>query len=74
MINIQVDHVSLDSTVLKVHPDSAGALKNSQSIGKSRDGWTTKNHMVSARHNNAVAWSLSSGQAGDASDGKNRVG
>lgn len=26
-INIQVDHVSLDSTAVKVHPDGTGALK-----------------------------------------------
>lgn len=25
--NIQVDHVSLDSTAVKVHPDGTGALK-----------------------------------------------
>ena len=28
VINIQVDHVSLDSTAVKVHPDGTGALKN----------------------------------------------
>ena len=28
IINIQVDHVSLDSTAVKVHPDGTGALKN----------------------------------------------
>ena len=27
VINIQVDHVSLDSTAVKVHPDGTGALK-----------------------------------------------
>ena len=27
IINIQVDHVSLDSTAVKVHPDGTGALK-----------------------------------------------
>ena len=27
VINIQVDHVSLDSTIVKVHPDGTGALK-----------------------------------------------
>ena len=26
-VNIQVDHVSLDSTAVKVHPDGTGALK-----------------------------------------------
>jgi transposase len=27
IINIQVDHVSVDSTAIKVHPDGTGALK-----------------------------------------------
>jgi hypothetical protein len=27
IIDIQVDHVSLDSTAVKVHPDGTGALK-----------------------------------------------
>ena len=27
VINIQVEHVSLDSTAVKVHPDGTGALK-----------------------------------------------
>lgn len=27
VINIQADHVSLDSTAVKVHPDGTGALK-----------------------------------------------
>ncbi len=30
VINIQVDQVSLDSTIVKVHPDGTGALKNGQ--------------------------------------------
>jgi transposase len=32
VINIQVDHVSLDSTAVKVHPDGTGALKKRSSI------------------------------------------
>jgi transposase len=27
MINLKIEHVSLDSTVIKVHPDGTGALK-----------------------------------------------
>jgi hypothetical protein len=35
LINIQVDHVALDSTAVKDHPDGTGALKNGeQCIGK----------------------------------------
>jgi len=72
VINIQVDHVSLDSTAVKVHPDGTGALKKNgpQSIGKSRAGWTTKIHMVAADARTAVTFSLSPGQAGDAPEGR----
>ena len=31
-INIQVNHVSLDSTAVKVHPDGTGALKKRSTI------------------------------------------
>lgn len=51
----------------KVHPNGTGVLKSgSQSIGKSRGGWTAKVHRVAADHNRAVALSLSPGQEGDA--------
>ena len=71
VINIQVEHVSLDSTAVKVHPDGTGALKNGpQSIGKSCAGWTTKIHMVAADAQTAVTFSLSPGQAGDAPEGR----
>jgi len=41
IINIQVDHVSLDSTAVKVHPDGTGALKktvNNLSVSRGPDG------------------------------------
>ena len=41
IINIQVDHVSLDSTAVKVHPDGTGALKktvNNLSVNHGPDG------------------------------------
>jgi transposase len=41
VINIQVDHVSLDSTAVKVHPDGTGALKktvNNLSVSHGPDG------------------------------------
>jgi transposase len=40
-INIQVDHVSLDSTAVKVHPDGTGALKktvHNLSVSRVQDG------------------------------------
>jgi transposase len=41
IINIQVDHISLDSTAVKVHPDGTGALKktvNNLSVNHGPDG------------------------------------
>lgn len=41
IINIQVDHVSLDSTAVKVHPDGTGALKktvHNLSVSRDQDG------------------------------------
>ena len=41
VINIKIDHVSLDSTAVKVHPDGAGALKKTVlnlSASREQDG------------------------------------
>jgi len=50
IVRVRIEAVSLDSTVVKVHPDGTGALKKNgpQSTGKSRGGWTTRIHMVAA--------------------------
>jgi len=38
IINIQVDHVSVDSTAVKVHPDGTGALKKTvRNLSASRE-------------------------------------
>src|ERR1700722_7662506 len=68
---INIEAVSLDSTIVKVHPDGTGALKKNgpQAIGKSRGGWTTKIHLVAANARCAVILKLSPGQAGDAPHG-----
>ena len=69
-INIRVDHVSLDSTAVKAHPDGAGGLKKRSTIYRqSRAGWTTKTHLVAADATTAVAFSLSPVNAGDAPEG-----
>ena len=47
IINIQVDHISLDSTIIQVHPDGTGALKktvhkpleNQEADGQLRFTW-----------------------------------
>ena len=39
LINIQVEHVSIDSTAVKVHPDGTGALKKTvHNLSASREG------------------------------------
>ena len=76
IVRIKLEAVSMDSTIVKVHPDGTGALKKNgpQSIGKSRGGWTTKIHMVAADARTAVTFSLSPGQAHDAPEGRKLLG
>jgi len=72
IVRIKIEAVSLDSTMIKVHPDGTGALKKNgpQAIGKSRGGWTTKVHMVAADARTAVTFTLSPGQAHDGPEGR----
>ena len=65
IVRLKLEAVSLDSTIIKVHPDGTGAANKNgpQSIGRSRGGWTTKLHMVAADARTAVTFSLSPGQA-----------
>ena len=72
IVRLKLEALSLDSTIVKVHPDGTGALKKNgpQSIGRSRGGWTTKLHMVAADARTAVTFSLSPGQAHDAPEGR----
>jgi len=72
IICVKVEAMSLDSTIVKVHPDGTGALKKNgpQAIGRSRGGWTTKIHMVAADARTAIAFTLSPGQAHDAPEGR----
>ena len=55
-----------------MHPDGTGARKTNgpQSIGKSRDGWYAKIHMVSASGRQAMIIRLSGGNARDAAEGR----
>ena len=65
ILRIKLEVLSIDSTVVKVHPDGTGRLKKNgpQSIGKSRGGWTSKIHLVAADAGTALRVSLSPGQA-----------
>jgi transposase len=56
---------------IKAHPDAWGAEKNGpQAIGKTRGGWNTKLHAVTAGDRLAVRFSLSAGNAADAAEGR----
>src|SRR6266849_2298922 len=48
ILRIKIEAVSLDSTIIKVHPDGTGAQKKNgpQAIGKPRGGSSTKIHLV----------------------------
>jgi transposase len=71
IVRIKIEAVSLDSTVVKVHPDGTGALKKRRpSHRKSRGGWTIKIHMVAADARTAITFALSPGEAGDAPMGR----
>ena len=59
--------LSLDSTIIKLHPDASGARRRGrQSIGRSRCGWTTKLHALVADEPTPLSLALSPGQDGDA--------
>jgi hypothetical protein len=53
--SIRIEALALNSTIVKVHPDGTGALKNRPPvIGKSRGGWTNKIHLVAADAQTAI--------------------
>ncbi|MFT3790394.1 MAG: IS5 family transposase [Rudaea sp.] len=72
LVRIRLEVVSLDSTIVKVHPDGTGAFKKNgpQAIGRSRGGWTTKVHLAAANERCVLAFALTPGQAGDAPAGR----
>ena len=72
LIQIKPEVMSMDSTIMKVHPDGTGARKENgpQVIGRSRGGWTTRIHLIAADAQTAVTFSLSPGQAHDAPEGR----
>ena len=72
LVRIRPEVMSMDSTIVKVHPDGTGARKENgpQAIGRSRGGWTTKIHLIAADARTAVTFSLSPGQSHDAPEGR----
>jgi transposase len=73
--HVPIQVLSLDSTIVKVHPDGTGAPQKNgpQAIGKSRGGWSTKLHLVAASARDVLVWSLTPGQAGDAREGRQLI-
>ena len=75
VVRIKSEAVSLDSTIVKVHPDGTGAGKNGPpSIGKSRGGWSTKVPLVAADARTALTFALSPGEVSDAVAGRELLG
>ena len=73
IIRIKLEAVSLDGTIIKVHPPTGqGRGKNGpQAIAKSRGGWSTRIHLVAANACCALSFALSPARAGDAPGGRN---
>ena len=71
LVRVRVEVMSLDSTIVKVHPDGRGRSNNGpQAIGKSRGGWSTKIHRIASDARSAIGFSLSGGEAGDGPQGR----
>jgi len=71
IIQVRVESVSLDRTIIPVHPDGTGAVKNGpQCVGRSRGAWTTTLDLVAADAASAVNFTLTPGQAGDGPAGR----
>ena len=72
LVRIRVEAVSMDSTIVKVHPDGTGALKKTvrKRSANPSGGWTTKIHLVAANARTAITFALSPGQAHDAPQGR----
>ncbi|MEN0068576.1 MAG: IS5 family transposase, partial [Myxococcota bacterium] len=62
------DVLMLDSTVVHAHPDAAGAHRgeaDSEALGRSRGGFTTKVHAVVSASGRGLTFALTPGQHGD---------
>ena len=69
-MRLKVETVSLNSPIVKVHPDGTGTGKNEpQGVGESRGIWTSKLHLAAADARTTVTLPLSPGQAHDTPEG-----
>lgn len=62
----------IDSTIVKAHAHSAGALRSAgrQALGRSRGGFTTKLHAVVNEHGELVRYVLTGGEVADISQAR----
>ena len=69
-MHARFEAISLDSTIMRAHLDTAGARKKGpKALGRSRGGWSTKLHLIAADDRTVVTCSLTPGQACDAPEG-----
>jgi transposase len=69
------EYAMIDATIVRAHQHSAGARKKkgvNQAIGRSRDGLTTKIHMIVDALGNPLAFSLTGGQVHDITQAETR--
>ena len=65
-----MEHLPIDSTVIRAHPCAAGALKkhsgqDAQALGRSRGGFSTKIHVNADALGNPLRFRLTGGQRHD---------
>jgi transposase len=72
IIKLKIEHVSLDSTNIKVHPDAHGALKKaaSKALGKAEADGTQSFMWYPRLIRKTIGFSLSGGEAGDGPEGR----
>jgi len=75
LMRVRIEAVSLDSTIMKVHPDGTGAPKKTvpRPSARAGGGWTTKLHLVAAGACDVITWSLTPGQTGDGPEGRKLI-
>ncbi len=66
-----LEHLLIDSTILRAHPCAAGAQKKHgpQALGRSKGGFSTKLHLAVEALGNGVRFRLTAGQRHDITQG-----
>ena len=72
-----LQHLPIDSTVVRAHPCAAGAEQRSaeaEALGRSRGGFGTKIHAVTEALGHPLAFVLTGGQVSDIGQAERRIG